>query len=138
MDRRFHPQYTWATRYRVHRVGRIPTKFMTTCCNWPLWPRTKGSGLVSRDWTRIPCVFIYKPKDILNHIIEVDSRFYLAVLLEHCSNASDYLTRTVAVTDDILHCTYAFHRDGAAFASQRKPAFALVTMPASGCSIVGD
>ena len=80
-----------------------------------------------------------QPKKTLNDIIEVERRFYLAVFLEHCLNASDHLTCTVAGTDDIIHGVTRFIEIGRLF---REPSQASIRIRYHGrqrlLDLVGD
>src|SRR5271163_4088381 len=51
----FHPQHPRATAHPSIASAAFLTRFKITCCSWPLWPSTRGSGLVSPVWTTIPC-----------------------------------------------------------------------------------
>ena len=106
MNCRFHPQDSRTSRYRIHSFGGIPDQVQDDLLQLAALAKhqRKRAGQLDLDTDSLRLQLLaHKREDILNNNIEFDRRFFLAVFLEHRSNASDYLTSTVTGTDNIAH-----------------------------------
>src|ERR1700730_1549349 len=100
---RFHPQNAWALRYGAHGIDRVRNQIQEDLLQL---------DAIAQDLKRFCFKFglernllvlqlaLHKREDLLDQLVQVDRSSFLTIFLEHRSDRTDNLARTMTVVDD--------------------------------------